>query len=290
MANKTKVGLGKGLDVLIPQGFDNSILLDSKDRVQNVFIKDLAPSADQPRHQFDEEALNELASSIARYGILQPLIVMPLENDQYKIIAGERRWRAASIAGLKQVPVIVRTSKELERLEIALIENVQRVDLSPLEQAISIERLHQQFNMHYSEIAERLGKAATTVNNIVRLLQLPEAARKALEERRITEGHARAILALKDKPDVQHRLLELIEGQAWSVRQAEQFVTAHKQGAETVEKARAKTSSETPETKRLGKKLGHKVSLRRTAKGGRLEIHFKNDKDLDELIDQLDRA
>lgn len=289
MVNKAKVGLGKGLDALIPQDFDNSILLDSKDRVQNVFIKDLAPSADQPRHQFDEQALNELATSIARYGILQPLIVMPLENDKYKIIAGERRWRAASIAGLKQVPVIVRTSKELERLEIALIENVQRVDLSPLEQAISIERLHQQFNMHYNEIAERLGKAATTVNNIVRLLQLPETARKALEERRITEGHARAILALKDKPDLQHRLLELIEGQAWSVRQAEQFVTAHKQGAETVEKARAKTNSETPETKQLGKRLGHKVTLKRTAKGGRLEIHFKNDKDLAELTNKLSR-
>lgn len=282
-------GLGRGLDALIPQDFDSSILLDSKDRVQNVFIKDLVPNADQPRHQFDEQALTELAASIARYGILQPLIVMPVKDNQYQIIAGERRWRAAAIAGLKQVPVIIRTSKELERLEIALIENVQRVDLSPLEQAISIERLHQQFNMHYNEIAERLGKAATTVNNIVRLLQLPEAARKALEERRITEGHARAILALKGKPEPQHRLLELIEGQMWSVRQAEQFVTAHKQGAETIEKARAKTSNETPETKRLGKRLGHKVTLRRTAKGGRLEIHFRNDDDLAELTNKLSR-
>ncbi|HSX27239.1 MAG TPA: ParB/RepB/Spo0J family partition protein [Patescibacteria group bacterium] len=290
MVKKLAIGLGKGFDVLIPKGFDSNILLDKKERIQSVATSKLKPTKDQPRRQFDEEALNELASSIARYGILQPLIVQPLKNDIYQIIAGERRWRAATKAGIKQVPVIVRTSKELERLEIALIENVQRVDLSPLEQAISIERLHQQFNMSYSDISTRLGKATTTVNNIVRLLQLPEAARQALEQKRITEGHARSILALKDNPERQRRLLELIEGQGWSVRQAEQFVTAHKQGAETVAKAKAKTVKETPETKILTKKLGHPVTVKRTARGGKLEIHFANDEDLNNLIVQLGKS
>ncbi len=283
----SRIGLGKGLDALIPKDFDSTVLLDKKERIQNVSVLEIQPTIDQPRRQFDETALNELAASIARYGILQPLIVTPSKDGVYHIIAGERRWRAAKKAGLKQLPVIIRSSKELERLEIALIENVQRVDLSPIEQAVSIERLHQQFNIGYSDIAERLGKATTTVNNIVRLLQLPEAARKALEAKRITEGHARSILALKNNPERQHRLLELIEGQGWSVRQAEQFVTAHKQGADTIAKAKAKTTSQTPETKNLTKKLGYPVSLRRTARGGRLEIHFKNDQELDRLIDNL---
>jgi ParB family chromosome partitioning protein len=280
-------GLGKGFDVLIPGDFDASILVDKKDRIQNILITEIIPNKEQPRKQFDETALNELASSIAQYGVLQPLIVSPGKKGTYELIAGERRLRASKIAGLKQVPVIVRTSKELERLEIALIENVQRVDLSPLEQAVSIERLHQQFNMNYGDIAKRLGKAAPTVNNIVRLLGLPEAARKALEEKQITEGHARSILALKDNPQRQHRLLELIMGQGWSVRQAEQFVTAHKEGAETVAKAKAKTVTQTAETKQLSKHLHHPVSLKRTAKGGRLEIHFKNDQDLADLINRL---
>ncbi|MBI1857250.1 ParB/RepB/Spo0J family partition protein [Candidatus Saccharibacteria bacterium] len=283
----SRIGLGKGLDALIPKDFDSTVLLDKKERIQNVSVSEIQPTIDQPRRQFDETALNELAASIARYGILQPLIVTPSKDGVYHIIAGERRWRAAKKAGLKQLPVIIRSSKELERLEIALIENVQRVDLSPIEQAVSIERLHQQFNIGYSDIAERLGKATTTVNNIVRLLQLPEAARKALEAKRITEGHARSILALKNNPERQHRLLELIEGQGWSVRQAEQFVTAHKQGADTIAKAKAKTTSQTPETKNLTKKLGYPVSLRRTARGGRLEIHFKNDQELSRLIDNL---
>src|SRR6202008_3740234 len=127
----------------------------------------------------------------------------------FRIIAGERRWRAAKIAGLTEIPAIIREPQELEELEIALIENVQRVDLSPLEQAISIERLHQQFNMTYRQIAERLAKAETTVNNLVRLLQLPEAAREALSTGRISEGHARAILALKATPALQTELLDL---------------------------------------------------------------------------------
>src|SRR3990167_4843746 len=152
-------GLGKGFDSLIPTDFDPSLLIDSKDRIQKLFITKIIANPDQPRRTFDQQALNELASSLKQFGVLQPLIVVPLQDGTYRLVAGERRWRAAHIAGLQEVPAIVRQPAELEELEIALIENVQRVDLSALEQAISIERLHQQFNLTYKQIAIRLGKA-----------------------------------------------------------------------------------------------------------------------------------
>lgn len=280
-------GLGKGFDALIPANFDESILLDSKDRIQKLFTKDINPNPDQPRRTFDESKLEELAGSIKRYGILQPLIVSPADDDTYILVAGERRWRAAQKAGLTQVPAIVRKREELEQLEVALIENVQRVDLSPLEQAVSIERLHQQFNIHYKTIAERLGKALPTIHNTVRLLQLPPDARKSLQDGQISEGHARAILALKDDEQKQGELLRLIIANQWSVRQAEQFVTSLKQGQRTTHAAKEKIATETPETRKLGNKLGTKVTLKHSAKGGRIEIHYKTENELTKLIKTL---
>ncbi|MBC7581257.1 ParB/RepB/Spo0J family partition protein, partial [Aeromicrobium sp.] len=200
MASTKTRGLGRGFDSLLPQSFDNSVLSDPSERIQKLDVTLIDPNPEQPRQHFDEEALAELASSIKQHGILQPMVVSP-EAGRYRIIAGERRWRAAKIAGLKQVPAIVRTAKELEQLELAIIENVQRVDLSSLEQAISIERLHQQFSTPYDTIAKRLGKAHTTVVNIVRLLQLPDEAKTALTSRDISDGHARQILALKKQPE-----------------------------------------------------------------------------------------
>lgn len=279
-------GLGKGFDSLIPTDFDPSLLIDSKDRVQKLLVTRIKANPDQPRRNFDQQAINELAESLKTYGVLQPLIVVPATNDTYRIVAGERRWRAAQVAGLHELPVIIREPQEIEELEIALIENVQRVDLSALEQAISIERLHQQFNMTYKQIAERLSKAETTVSNLVRLLQLPEPARDALAANTITEGHARAILALKSLPEKQQELLDHILKQGWSVRQAEQFATTHKQGVKDTA-VTARMATETPETKRLGTRLKTKVSLKRTAKGGRIEIHFKTEEDLSALLKRL---
>lgn len=282
----TQKGLGKGFDTLMPTGFDTSLLLDTHDRVQKLTIQDIVANPEQPRRVFDETALAELATSIKHYGVLQPIIVSPYEKG-YRIIAGERRWRAAQLAGLQQLPAIVREPKDLENLEIALIENVQRVDLNPIEQAISIERLHQQFNMTYTAIAERMGKAVSTLNNLVRLLQLPESAREALESGKISEGHARAILSLKGNTTAQANLLEAILKNGWSVRQAEQYAVSNKQGHRSNEAATKRVAAQTPETKALGKQLGRAVSLRRTAKGGRLEIQFKDDDDLGALINQL---
>jgi len=280
-------GLGKGFDVLIPADFDETILTDVNDRVQKLLISDIQPNPDQPRRIFDVQALNELAVSIKRYGILQPLIVSPQDNT-YVLVAGERRWRAAQLAGLEYIPAIVRKREELEQLEIALIENVQRVDLAPLEQAVSIEKLHQQFNFSYQAIADRLGKAHSTIHNIVRLLNLPPNARKSLQEGEISEGHARAILALKSSAEKQAELLKLIIKNSWTVRQAEQFVTSVKQGTEVTRATKA-TVAETSATKTLGIKLKTKVSLKRTAKGGRLEIHYKSDDELEGLMDRLNK-
>ncbi len=283
-----KIGLGKGFDSLLPQNFDTSLLLTDDDRIQKVLITHITPNANQPRTHFDVEMLQQLSESIKQYGVLQPLVVTPNtaagKHGEYIIIAGERRWRAAEMAELETVPVIVRTSHELEQLEIALVENVQRVDLSPLEQAVSIERLHQQFNITYDKIAERLGKASSTVNNMVRLLQLPSKARDALKSGEISEGHARAILALKDKPELQEKLLHEITKQGWSVRQAERYVASHKAGVQAPEAVKARVETETEETKALGKRIGAPVHIRRTAKGGKLELKFTSDEELERLL------
>lgn len=288
MNAKSSKGLGRGFDTLIPKNLDAATLLNQGERIQNILISEIKPNTEQPRTLFDEEAINELATSIKRYGIIQPLVVTPIEHNNYSIIAGERRWRAAQKAGLNRVPVIIRTVAALERLEIALIENVQRVDLSPIEQAISIEKLHQQFNMTYVDIAARLGKAPTTINNIVRLLQLPKTAAGALQAGHITEGHARAILALKGSESKQAELLKQILANNWSVRQAEQFVIASKKSNDSNDSTvRKQMATTTPETNKLSKKLGAPVMLKRTARGGRLEISFKDDKDLQRLLDFL---
>jgi ParB family chromosome partitioning protein len=281
-------GLGKGFDALISSDFDKSLLLTSEDRIEKIPIAKLQPGSHQPRQHFDETALRELAASIKRHGIVQPLVVTPESGGKYGLIAGERRWRAAKLAGLDSVPAIIRERKQLDQLEIALIENVQRVDLSPLEQAVSIGRLHEQFNLSYDEIASRLGKATSTVSNIGRLLQLPDAARDALNQNKITEGHARAILSLKGDTERQTYLLETIIAQGWNVRQAERFATSVKSGIKEASKAHARAASaETAETKQLSQKLKAPVSLRRTAKGGKLEITFKSDDDLTRIINAL---
>lgn len=284
MAGAKTKGLGRGFDSLLPGNFDNSVLADPSERIQKLDITLIDANPDQPRQHFDSEALNELAASIKQHGIVQPMVVSP-EGTRYRIIAGERRWRAAKIAGLKQVPAIVRTSQELEQLEIAIIENVQRVDLSSLEQAVSIERLHQQFSTPYEQIAKRLGKAHSTVVNIVRLLQLPDEARRALESRDISDGHARQILALKKQPELQLELLHLIINNGWSVRQAERYVSAHKEGVTEQEDKKQRAETETPATKALAKRLSTPVHIKRTARGGKLEITFKDDDHLASLLD-----
>jgi ParB family chromosome partitioning protein len=287
MSQTPKRGLGRGFNALISEDFDKSLLLSADDRIEKLPVGQLQPNPQQPRKHFDDTALAELAESIKRHGIVQPLIATPGEKGYY-LIAGERRWRAAQLAGLPTVPVIIRKPAELEQLEIALIENVQRVDLSPLEQAVSIERLHQQFSLSYDSIAQRLGKATSTINNMVRLLKLPVNARNALAAGKISEGHARAILALREDTTRQDYLLETIIKQGWSVRQAERFVLSVKAGHTEPKRAHARTETETPATKALSRKLQTPVQIRRTAKGGKLEIGFSSDEELTRLLNLFD--
>lgn len=281
-----KSGLGRGLGSLIPEDIGKSLLVEPGERIEQISLDRLTPNPSQPRTVFDEDALQELASSIRKHGIIQPLVVSP-HGKSYVIIAGERRWRAAQRAKITTVPVLVRTTKDIEKLELAIIENVQRVDLSPMEQAVSIARLHEQFNLNYAEIGKRIAKAETTVSNIIRLLQLPEKAQQALRERRISEGHARQILALKDVPEKQTELLDMIIRQGWSVRQAERFVSSTKAGFKETKAARSHMATETADTKKLSKRYGTKVTIYRTAKGGRLEMAFQSDDDLQRLLGEL---
>jgi ParB family transcriptional regulator, chromosome partitioning protein len=283
-----KPSLGRGLGALISEDLDRSILTEDNERVQKLLISDIVPNPDQPRREFDETALNELAASLKQHGVVQPIIVMRTSGQNgYKIIAGERRWRAAQLAKLTHLPAIVRSLEELEQIELSLIENIQRVDLSPLEQALSVYKLQQQFNLGLEEIAKKLGKAPSTISNLSRLLQLPDDAREALRSGKISEGHARAILSLKGMTGEQTELLRSILNNNWTVRQAEQFATAAKAGASATS-ARSRTASETDLTKRVGQKLGTKVQIKHTAKGGQLIIRFNSDQHLAEITKSIE--
>lgn len=284
MAKQT--GLGRGFDTLIPKNLDDSILRDDSERIQRLLIQDIKSNPDQPRRQFDQTALDELANSLKRHGMLQPIIVVKVGGGGYRIVAGERRYRAARAAKLTHIPAIVRSLKELEEVELALIENIQRVDLSPLEQALSVYKLQHQFNLGVEQIAIKLGKAPSTISNLSRLLQLPDAAREALRQVRISEGHARAILALKGQPDKQTELLRCILDNGWTVRQAEQFVVAAKTGASS-DQAKGRTDSENQNTRDLSQKLKTSVKIKHTARGGQLIIGFKSDDDLTRIINQI---
>jgi ParB family chromosome partitioning protein len=280
-----KQSLGRGFDALIPKELDRTILEEDKHRVQRLLIRDIAPNPDQPRREHPDEMHQELTKSVKRYGVLQPIIVVK-HGSGYRIVAGERRWRAAKAAGLENMPAIVRSLEELEQVELALIENIQRVDLSPLEQAFAVYKLQQQFNLKLEEIAAKLGKATSTISNLTRLLQLPEQARQALSEGKISEGHARAILSLNGQYDKQMELLSSILNNRWSVRQAEQFAVGVKSGASSV-KATIRTASESALTKQLSQNLGTTVKIKHTAKGGQLIIHFKNEQELQNLAENL---
>lgn len=277
-----KKKLGRGFDALMPQNIDKAILEEDKNRVQKVLITDIKPNPEQPRKEFDQALINELAESVKRHGVLQPLIVVR-HMGGYKIIAGERRWRAAQAAKLSHVPAIVRSLEELEQVELALIENIQRVDLSPFEQAMSVYRLQHQFNLTLEQIAKRLGKAHSTVSNITRLLQLPENAMDALRTNKISEGHARAILSLKSDKDAQDKLLMFIINNKWSVRQAESFVNDYKKGR--LDDKMSASLVDAPIVQRISQKTKTKVQIKRKKNGGQIIIPFKSDVHLNKIAD-----
>ena len=278
-----KGGLGKGLDALIPGDYSGSpVPSDSFAPIDSI-----VPNPRQPRDSMNEEDLQDLASSIREHGIIQPLIVtLESMSGTYTLVAGERRLRAAKIAGLEKVPVIIRTVTEQERLELALIENVQRADLSALETAEAYHQLAEEFNLSHEEISTRVGKGRVAVTNTLRLLKLPDQAKKALAEGKITEGHGRALLGL---PTTQGQLgaLQTVLQNDLNVRQTEELI--RKLGGQKPPAIPAKPVD--PGVKeieeRLCEKLGTRVTLKHGQKGGTVTIHYYSAEELDGLISRL---
>jgi ParB family transcriptional regulator, chromosome partitioning protein len=278
-----KAGLGRGLDALIPGLESESSELGSS----FVSINKIKPNPMQPRFEIESKELQELADSIHEHGILQPLIVsQDLDSGSYILIAGERRLRAAQLAGLEMVPVIIRQVSDQERLELALIENVQREDLNPLETAEAYHQLVEQFQLKQEEIAIRVGKNRATVANTLRLLNLSELARKALAEGRISEGHARTILSLPTV-QAQNAALQTMITHDLNVRQAEEL--CKKLSGEKVKLiVKPEKSPEIKELEtRLRDQLGTKVTLQHSVHGGTLTIHYYSDEELDSIVEKI---
>jgi ParB family chromosome partitioning protein len=286
-----KKGLGRGFDSLIPtelldESFDPTAAQDDKvSELRRIKLSEVFADPDQPRRAFDEVALDELAASIAEHGILQPIVVTP-QKGGYQIVAGERRYRAAKKAGLDKIPALVRTLTDQHKLELSLIENLQRRDLNPLETATAYLKLRDQFNLTLDEIGQRVGgKSVSTVSNTLRLLRLPESVREALLDGRLREGQARPLVNLDEK--VIAEVLPRILAEEWSARKIEQFIVQLKKAAKSpVENDRKKVAA-TPyqnETQLLVKRFSTDVSVKTNAKGaGHIVIRFKSDDDFQRI-------
>lgn len=280
-----KKGLGRGFDSLIPtelfdESFDPTAEQDEKvSELRHILIGEIEADPDQPRRSFDEIALDELAISIAEHGVLQPIVVTPF-GGHYRIVAGERRWRAAKKAGLEKLPAIVRTLSDQHRLELSLIENLQRQDLNILETATAYLKLRDQFNLTLDEIGQRVGgRSPSSISNTLRLLRLPENVRTALAEGKLREGQARPLVSID--PKVSEEMLPRILSEEWSARKIEQYAGQLKQAKKSVVK-----SDDVPilvsiyekEAKQFKKRFAADVSVKTTAKGaGQIVIKFKDD-------------
>lgn len=296
-------GLGRGLDAMIsdsskPRQEEKKIEKsaakeqggDSKDKVIMVKIAQVEPSRKQPRKQFDEDALLELAESIKQFGVLQPLLVQKKE-DYYEIIAGERRWRASKLAGIKEIPVMVKDFSDQEAVEISLIENIQRENLNPIEEAAAYKRLMEEFHLKQDTIAERVSKSRTAVTNSMRLLKLDERVQQMLIDEMLTTGHARALLAIEDK-DTQHAAAVKVFDEKLSVRETEKLVkeilNPHQKETEK-EKDRAQDLVYEQLEEKIKGIIGSKVAIRRKSKDkGWIEIAYYSQEELERIVELLE--
>jgi ParB family chromosome partitioning protein len=290
-----KGGLGKGLDILIPQGvLKDEASVDKEQRQQpadfTVKISQVEPNKEQPRKAFDEASLTELADSIKQYGIIQPLVVVK-KDDHYVIVTGERRWRAAKLAGLKDVPVVVKNLTEQEIMELALIENIQREDLNPIEEAVAYQRLMQEFHMTQDEIAKKVSKSRTAITNMIRLLKLDKDVREMLISHQITSGHARALLGLENL-DEQYDLATRIVEEGLSVRDTEELVRTMNQVPEVKEQKKVDAVTSQSEIiyknyeNLLKRLMGTKVSIKKKKNDkGKIEIEYYSMEELERLLD-----
>ena len=294
-----KRGLGKGLDSLIP----TNVMMESevkhatvstassaeegKDGTLMVKLSKVEPNREQPRKNFDEDSLQELAESLKQFGMLQPILVQN-RGDYYEIIAGERRWRAAKIAGLKEVPVIVRELTDQEIVEISLIENIQREDLNPIEEAQAYKRLLTEFHLKQDEVAERVSKSRTAVTNSMRLLKLCDEVQKMVVDAMISTGHARALISIED-PEEQYLIAQKIFDEKLSVREVEKLVKdLHKPPKPPKEENKTLQAIYQEISERLKQSLSTKVSVSAKQNGaGKIEIEFYNHEDLERLLERI---
>lgn len=296
-----KAGLGKGLDSLITNKVSpvSSVTTEGRKKDEKVMdgilvdIKKVEPNREQPRKNFDEDALIELSESIKQFGILQPLLVQD-KKDYYEIIAGERRWRAAKLAGLKEVPVIIKNLNNQEIVEISLIENIQRENLNPIEEAVAYKRLLTEFNLKQDEVAERVSKSRTAVTNSMRLLKLNEKVQQMLIDDMLSMGHARALLGIEDS-EKQYQIAMKIFDEKLSVRETEKLVKKIQQEKE--EKSKKEEKIDTKMTAILGDLeetmksiFGTKVAInQKNDKKGKIEIEYYSMDELDRIIDLIRR-
>lgn len=274
-------GLGKGLSALISK---TSLPDLTQGYIPNLPIDLIVPNPYQPRAEINPETLVEMADSIREHGVIEPLLVTR-KGDIYELIAGERRWRSSKLAGMDTVPVVVKESTPQEMMELAIIENVQRKDLNPLEEAMAFDQLIQTFDMTHEDISKRIGLSRPAIANKIRLLALPEELKKALLDEKITEGHARSLLGLKTQ-DMMIAAYKIIMRDHLSVRAVEELVRRLNQGSKMPKRPDMRildektTSIETD----LRRKFGEKASLSRSQKGGKIVIPFANDDELDKIL------
>jgi len=287
MATK-KQGLGKGLGALL----GDAALQPQSEGALSLPISQVQPGLNQPRKRFEPEALAELTESVRQYGVIQPLTVRRLSSGYYQIIAGERRWRAAKEAGLTEVPATVIEADDKKVMELGLIENLQREDLNPMEEAKGYEVLMKEHGLTQEDVAQRMGKSRPAIANTLRLLALPDAVQYMLEEGTLSAGHARTLLGLP-KADAQKKLAQKIVAEGLSVRQTEALVKRlSAEETETPDKPKAEDPLKIyrdAAAKELSQRWGRKVSIVKGARKGKLELEFYNDEDLTLLLDQLEQ-
>jgi len=276
-------GLGKGLDALIPAGKTTSA--GDGSGVSQVAIDLIQRNPRQPREKFDMDELENLAASIREHGVIQPLIISPSRGGMYTLVAGERRLQASRKAGLKTVPVVIRHATDQQLLELALIENIQRADLNPIEEAEAYQHLEKEFKLSHETIAARVGKNRSTITNTIRLLEASAAVKQALVNGQITEGHARAMLKLSAK--AQEELLNKIIALDLSVRTTE-MLTRKYSGQRPASKRRTGRSANVSDVeRRLQSSLGTRVALKHGKKGGTVTIYYYSNEELDSLLEKL---
>ena len=283
-------GLGRGLSALL----GDAALQTQEGGSVSLPIAQVEPGLKQPRKRFDPETLADLAESIRTHGIIQPLTVRRLGSGYYQIIAGERRWRAAKLAGLTEVPAVIIEADDRKVMELGLIENLQREDLNPMEEALGYQALVQEYGLTQEEAAQQVGKSRPAVANALRLLSLPDAIRALLEEGKLSAGHGRALLAVPDST-LQKKLAQKVVQEGLSVRQTEAMAKRLAQAGAEAEEAAAKPADpmklyRDAAAKELSQRWGRKVSIIKGPKKGKVEFEFYNDEDLTELLDRLEQS